>query len=164
MIQRRRSISLSNALFPRLCRGCGKSSAEVTFAKLSLHRCTACVRDLKQERQARILARGGRVTITGEISSDGLNPKHLKWIKRLPCAVRRSGCSRIMHSHHVRTGGTGGTAMKPPDRLTVPLCETHHVEFDIIGVDTFEAKYSIDLKTLAGKLAALSPHLRGSAP
>jgi hypothetical protein len=151
-------------LFAKRCRGCGRSSAEVTFPRLSLHRCTTCVRDRKQQRQARITARGGRVTITGQIISGYLNPKHLKWIRRHPCAVRRSGCSRIMHSHHVRTGGTGGTALKPPDRDAVPLCETHHVEFDSIGVKTFEAKYEIDLKTLAGKLAALSPHLKGALP
>jgi hypothetical protein len=52
--------------------------------------------------------------------------------------------------------------MKPPDRLTVPLCATHHGEFDVIGVQTFEAQYSVDLRSLAGKLAALSPHLRGA--
>jgi hypothetical protein len=160
-IKRRRGVSRSNALFPRLCRDCKKSSAEVPFSKASLHRCTACVRERQQERQARILARGGRVTITGDVSGEQRNTEHLKWIRHLPCAVRRSGCSRIMHPHHVRTGGTGGTAMKPPDRFAVPLCATHHNEFDTIGAQTFEALYSVDLQGLAAKLAALSPHLRG---
>jgi hypothetical protein len=54
--------------------------------------------------------------------------------------------------------------MKPPDHLTVPLCLVHHDEFDHIGVHTFEAKYRIDLRILAGKLAALSPHQKAVAP
>jgi hypothetical protein len=157
-------MSTTSNLFPRLCRGCKKSSAEVSFARLSLHCCTSCVRERQQARQDRIQARGGRITIAGDVCADQLNPAHLKWIKRLPCAVRRSICSRIMHPHHVRTGGTGGMGMKPPDRCAVPLCATHHDEFDAIGVQTFEALYAVDLQGLAAKLAALSPHLKGSAP
>ena len=146
----------SIALFARLCRTCGRSESEVPFPRTSAHRCTACVRDREQQRQARILARGLRPTTSpGED-----NPAHLKWIRKLPCTIRRLGCSKIIHAHHVRTGGTAGTAMLPPDAWAVPLCATHHHEFHSIGVDTFEALYGVDLRGMAAKLAKLSPHLR----
>jgi hypothetical protein len=107
-IKPRRGVSMSNALFPCLYRGCGKSSAEVSFATLWLRRCTACVREQKQERETRILARGSRVT-TAQAGCTDVNPKRLAWIRKFPCAVRRSGCSKVMDARHVRSGSAGGT-------------------------------------------------------
>jgi hypothetical protein len=107
-IKPRRGASMSNALFPRLFPGCGKSSAEVPFAALWLHRCAACVREQNQKRETRILARGSRVT-TAQAGCTDVNPKHLAWIRKFPCAVRRSGCSKVMHAHHVRSCSAGGT-------------------------------------------------------
>jgi hypothetical protein len=51
--------------------------------------------------------------------------------------------------------------MKPDDRWTVPLCSRHHGEGHQSGWRTFEAKYGVDLRRQAERLAALSPALTG---
>jgi len=51
--------------------------------------------------------------------NDRLRPRHIAWIKTLPCIrCGRTPCDAA----HVRIGSTGGgTGLKPPDRFTVPL-------------------------------------------
>lgn len=64
-----------------------------------------------------------------------------------------------MHAHHVRVGTGGGTGAKPSDRFCVPLCGAHHHEGHQKGWKTFEAKYHVDLRALAERLAKGSPAL-----
>ena len=53
-------------------------------------------------------------------------PRHLERIRSLPCLI----CGRMAPSvaAHFRLGLGGGTAMKPHDYWTLPLCPTHHDE------------------------------------
>ena len=48
---------------------------------------------------------------------------------------------------HVRSRGAGGT-----DREAVCLCTTHHREQHRIGIQTFQAKYAVDLTAIADRL------------
>ncbi len=58
----------------------------------------------------------------------------------------------------MRSGTDGGTALKPSDRWSVSLCRTHHAEQHRIGERAFEAKHALDLKAIAERFAATSPH------
>lgn len=149
------------ALLPRLCRSCGKSSRETAFPTMSKHLCTTCKEASRTARADRIVARGPRVAETVREDA-GDCPKHLAWVRRLPCAVRGSDCQGPVHAHHVRDQSGGGTGLKPADRWAVPLCggPGHHGELHQNGARTFEAKYQIDLRSLAVKLAAASPHIK----
>ncbi len=84
------------------------------------------------------------------------DPKHLEWIRSMPCCVpgcRRASPYDVIHPHHARTVGAGGS-----DRETVPLCVEHHNEFHSLsgGRLRFNAKYGIDLAALAKEYASLS--------
>lgn len=59
----------------------------------------------------------------------------------------------------MRTGGAGGMGMKPSDHMATPVCRTHHTEHNLMGWQSFETKYAIDLRQMASKLAAQSPYL-----
>lgn len=64
-------------------------------------------------------------------------PKHLAFIRRLPCCVcvhtRGGGSSKDIHAAHIRYGDIErgkrptGAGEKPDDKWTVPLCGYHHV-------------------------------------
>lgn len=89
-------------------------------------------------------------------------PKHLRFVRSFVCAAWKSGeCSGPIVAHHIRSAATAGMGVKPSDRDTVSLCAMHHDLGHLIGWDTFEAKYSVDLMAEAQKLAKASPHLRG---
>jgi hypothetical protein len=86
------------------------------------------------------------------------NKKHLDWVASLPCAV--DGCrAHNIVAAHVRMNTGGGTAMKPGDQWTVPLCWVHHSEQHQDGHRTFNEKYNLDLRTLAEWLFAISKRL-----
>lgn len=77
------------------------------------------------------------------------SPRHLAWIRTLPCSV--PGCnSDDMHAHHVRKGA--GTGMKPADGNCVPLCLDHHSELHLGGGRSFEVRYGVDLSAIAARL------------
>lgn len=81
------------------------------------------------------------------------SPRHLAWVRSLPCSVQ--GCKgRDIQAHHVRKGA--GTALKPGDAFTVPLCFYHHHEGDNSGWRTFEVKHGLDLSEIAARLWAES--------
>ncbi len=76
------------------------------------------------------------------------SPRHLAYVRSLPCSV--PGCSRgDIQAHHVRKGA--GTALKPADAHTAPLCMTHHSEGHSVGWRTFEVRHGIDLSDIAAK-------------
>lgn len=81
------------------------------------------------------------------------SPRHLAWVRSLPCSV--PGCIRAdIQAHHVRKGA--GTALKPSDAFTVPICPEHHYEGDNEGWRTFEVKHGLDLSEIAARLWAES--------
>jgi hypothetical protein len=146
----------------KVCQGCGQTSAQVLFSRLSQTACTSCDSGRKQARNLRISERGPRVVMVSTVVVT-LNPKHLAWIRCQPCAVEGLFCGGIIHAHHVRTAANSGTAMLPPDDETVPLCAIHHAEFHRAGAQTFQDAYDVDLKRVARDLRALSPHAGISA-
>lgn len=92
-------------------------------------------------------------------------PKHRKFVRNFACVA----CTQVgdisapagdprrrIECAHVRLGTDGGTALKPSDWWTVPLCQTHHSEQHSIGEAAFQQKYHLHLKALAIKLARLS--------
>jgi hypothetical protein len=77
------------------------------------------------------------------------SPRHLAWIRTLPCSV--PGCrSDIIEAHHVRKGA--GVGLKPADRNAVGLCVDHHTEGHQQGWRTFEVKHGLDLSAIAARL------------
>lgn len=145
----------------KLCRRCGKTSTEVRFRRARV--CDACDAVQKTERAARIADRPKRVPVVKRVDP-GDYPEHRAWIASMPCAVRCSSCRGDVIPHHVRTGGTGGTGLRPSDKFAVPLCDHHHKEghgqLDTRrGWSSFELKYGVDLKWIASGLAARSPYL-----
>lgn len=148
--------------FPiKVCRDCDHSSREVRFPPNSRHRCTGCTDLVKQQRAERIEARGPRVAEAVRDPDPGSNPRHLSWIRKLPCSVHGPDCRGRVHAHHVRENTGAGTGLKPGDAWTVPLCgEFHHLEFHRIGAQSFAAKHGIDLRALAIRLASASPHIK----
>jgi len=86
---------------------------------------------------------------------------HLDFIRSLPCAV--AGCTNgPIEAAHVRRGTDGGTALKPSDIWTIPVCHFHHAEVHRIGEAAFARQTGIDLRALAAELANLSS--RGPMP
>lgn len=58
-----------------------------------------------------------------------------------PCYV----CACVPRStvpHHMETAGTG---LKGSDFSCVPLCRTHHDECHAMGIETFQARYEVNL-------------------
>jgi hypothetical protein len=81
------------------------------------------------------------------------SPRHLAWIRTLPCCV--PGCrTRPVDAHHVRNGA--GVGMKPGDEKCCGLCHKHHDQLHWIGRSTFERNYKVNLTVCAAWLAFLS--------
>jgi hypothetical protein len=68
------------------------------------------------------------------------NLRDAKWL----IAVREMECvvcnATPCEPAHIRLGGQGGIALKPPDDCVVPLCHAHHAEQHRIGERTFWSK------------------------
>lgn len=75
--------------------------------------------------------------------------RHRKFLRGFCCCV--PGCLRCP----VDRGS--GTALKPFDWFTVPLCRGHHEEEEAAGPDAFGDRYGIDLWAMAAALVAQSP-------
>lgn len=85
------------------------------------------------------------------------SPRHLAWIRTLPCSV--PGCTgEMVQAHHVRKGA--GVALKPSDRSAVGLCLDHHTEGHQGGWRSFEVRYGVDLSAIAARLWAESNQQR----
>lgn len=88
-------------------------------------------------------------------------PKHKAWIAHHSCAlvwnVRAAYCAGDVVAAHVRRRTDGGTALKPSDWWTIPLCDKHHMQQHSIGEPAFERLYNIDMKAIARTLTNQSP-------
>lgn len=77
------------------------------------------------------------------------SPRHLAWIRSLPCSV--PGCKgEMVQAHHIRV--RAGTGLKPSDRHCVGLCLVHHTEGHSGGWRSFEVRHGLDLSDIAAKL------------
>ncbi len=87
-----------------------------------------------------------------------LRPKHLEFIRQLPCVVCGIRPIQCFASDpaHVRCGTDGGTSLKPSDRYTVPLCRGCHDTQHAHGELTFWAHYGIDPLNVALALWTIS--------
>lgn len=86
---------------------------------------------------------------------------HRNWVRKHRCSV--PGCMRgPIECAHVRTGTDGGTGMKPSDRWCISLCQIHHREQHVLGEQSFEAQYDLDLTRLAEEFASRSPFSAGA--
>lgn len=149
--------------FSKVCKTCGRTSAQVSFPRLSQSTCTPCDSERKQARNSRISSRGPRVIPMAPPSPRVKeNPKHLAWVRLQPCVVEQLFCDGPMHAHHVRSAKNAGTGCKPADTSTVPLCAFHHAELHRNGVQTFDAEHGVCLKDLAKQMAEQSPHVGAS--
>lgn len=84
-------------------------------------------------------------------------PSHCAWVRGFECSV--PGCEEIpIEAAHVRVGTGGGMGIKPHDKWVIPLCRDHHSEQHRIGEPTFERTHGVDMKKVAERLAATSPH------
>lgn len=86
------------------------------------------------------------------------SPGHLKYVRGFECSVGWASCEGPIEAAHVRTGTDGGTAVKPGDNWTIPLCSRHHAIQHQIGESRFENDYAIDMKAIAKALWDKSPH------
>ena len=78
--------------------------------------------------------------------------KHLAHIRTLPCLI----CEMSSEVHHVRTYWNAGMGMKPPDRMTLPLCRKHHRQLHDGGERRFWDKHKYNeheeiLKIIIGR-------------
>jgi hypothetical protein len=77
------------------------------------------------------------------------SPRHLAWVRSLPCSV--PGCrGGTIQAHHIRKGA--GVGLKPADQYSIPACFEHHAEIHSIGSRTFEVRYQVDLSGIAARL------------
>ena len=68
---------------------------------------------------------------------------YVAWVRGQPCLV----CGKLGEACHVRTRRNGG------DRgNVVPLCREHHREQHQTGIQTFQARYHLDLAARARAL------------
>jgi hypothetical protein len=89
------------------------------------------------------------------------SPRHLAWVRSLPCSV--PGCpSCTIQAHHIRKNA--GVGLKPTDRYATPLCLDHHAEGHALGWRSFEVKYGIDLSGIAAQLWTESNQQRKAPP
>ena len=99
-------------------------------------------------------------------------PRHRRFVKSHACCV--PGCERLpIDFAHIRSAQNSGKDLKPFDWFGVSLCRAHHDEQHTRGVETFQAKYGIDLWAIAAEFAERStdiemkramPSLRMTAP
>lgn len=82
---------------------------------------------------------------------------HRAWVRRHHCSVPCCQNTPI-ECAHIRRGSDGGVGLKPSDRWTVSLCAIHHAEQHLIGEQSFEQRYALNLADIAMEFARRSPH------
>lgn len=94
------------------------------------------------------------------------DPKHLAFIRQLPCAAGTTGKAQAAHirmasdKHKKPLAGMG---VKPDDRWTVPLADKPHKRQHDIGEPMFWAELGIDPLELAVKLYDVSGDTKAGA-
>lgn len=83
-------------------------------------------------------------------------PRHCRFVRSHYCSVPGCECSQI-ECCHWRSAANAGTAQKPPDWFTLPLCFAHHREQHEIGQTAFEKRYGIVMREIAAEMARRSP-------
>uniref|UniRef100_UPI0035C9F1BB hypothetical protein n=1 Tax=uncultured Sphingomonas sp. TaxID=158754 RepID=UPI0035C9F1BB len=98
---------------------------------------------------------------SGKADADRRFPTHLAWLRKRPCLIEgKAGhvCSGVMEASHSDADGSKGMSLKAYDFHCVPLCSGAHREKDVIGLDTWEAKYRVDHFEAGKAYARQSPH------
>lgn len=86
-------------------------------------------------------------------------PSHESWVRGFQCSIfGKHECEGRIECCHVRIGTEGGTGIKPHSRWTIPLCSRAHRLQHQMGETSFSAKFGIDMKAIAERLARVSPH------
>lgn len=70
-------------------------------------------------------------------------------VRAMACVVVGDGCSGPIEAAHVRSRGAGGGR-----RDLVPLCRGHHRQQHAIGIESFAARWGVDLRGEADAIAA----------
>lgn len=78
-------------------------------------------------------------------------PDYVAWIATLPCLLGNQACFGSVVAAHVKTRGAGGDDVGN----ALPLCRDHHDEQHRIGIQTFQARYGLDLAAEAKRLGDL---------
>jgi hypothetical protein len=68
--------------------------------------------------------------------------RHLAWISTQVCSVPGCTSQTRIECHHEPPVSKGGESS---DSHVCPLCAEHHAERHALGLETFNAKYRIDL-------------------
>lgn len=84
-------------------------------------------------------------------------PSYLQFVRGFQCAVRdcdlvARGFAQRIEAAHVRAGTDGGIGLKPSDFWTIPLCDHHHRDQHLVGEQSFEDCFHLDMKALALEL------------
>ena len=104
-----------------------------------------------------------RKPMTDKGKPEGWEHKHLQWLRGFECVAMREdpyGCDGRIIAHHVREGSHAGTARKPPDDRTVPLCDAHHKWLHDHGEKQFDRKHNMNLQELAASYARQSEPIK----
>ena len=87
-------------------------------------------------------------------------PKHLRWLRLLPCAlVGKHECEGIIEAAHDDKHPLKGMRLKGPDYAALPLCSAAHRELHA-GYETFQRKYGLNVSDACAAYAAKSPERR----
>jgi hypothetical protein len=141
---------------------CGASSKTTRFHP-TRKQCEDCANAKEAARAERLaILRPSPIAVEPVREADpDRNEAHMGWVRtKTPCSVHGWACTGRAVAHHDRTGQSGGTGMKPPDRRVVRLCEELHDEGHLIGWKSFSAKYGVDLSAVADRNEAASPYLK----
>ena len=72
-------------------------------------------------------------------------PEHLEFIRKQPCVI--DGCKAKSTVSHLL--GKGRARNKASDLLVLPMCITHHEEYEDNGIAKFELTYGLNCAKLA---------------
>lgn len=82
----------------------------------------------------------------------------VRWVKSLPCIAAPHGCVGAIENAHTENGGMG---RKADASSIVPACGLHHRALHILGAETFQFRYRVDLKAEAARVAARWDAMQG---
>lgn len=74
--------------------------------------------------------------------------KYRQWVAAQWCTIPPQGHETLWAPMHAAHTQNNGMSSKGPDSSCVPLCASHHAEFDA-GRARFQGKYGVDMKAIA---------------